>query len=208
MRFSLIPQEHKFFELFEEDGRNLVRAAEKFHSLLHNWEGVEEKVQELEELEHEGDAITHRIMARLHSTFITPFDREDIAQLAHALDDILDLIQGVADTMVIYRVDAPTPRARELAAIILAAVREVEKAVQLLRHRAHLKELLVSCVELNRLENAADEVLKEALGELFQDGTDLVRLIKWRELYEHMENATDRCEDVANILEGIALKHA
>ena len=208
MRFSLIPREPKFFDLFEEGAHNLVEAGEAFSDLMQHWHEVEEKVSKLEELEHKGDSITHRIMALLHSTFVTPFDREDIALLTNALDDILDLIHGAADTMLIYRVQEPTQRARELAEIIHDGVVEVERAVKYLRHRGQLKQMLVSCVELNRLENAADEVLKQALGELFQDSSDMVRVIKWRELYEHMEDATDRCEDVANILEGIALKHA
>lgn len=208
MKFSLIPREQKFFDLFEEGAHNLVEAGETFSDLLHHWHEVEEKVSKLEDLEHKGDSITHRIMALLHSTFVTPFDREDIALLTNAMDDIVDLIHGAADTMLIYRVQAPTQRARELAEIIRDGVVEVERAVKYLRHRGQLKQMLVSCVELNRLENAADEVLKQALGELFQDSSDMVQVIKWRELYEHMEDATDRCEDVANILEGIVLKHA
>ena len=206
MRF--IPREEKFFDLFEEGAHNLVEAGEAFADLVENWDNVVEKVSKLEELEHKGDSITHRIMALLHSTFVTPFDREDIALLTNAIDDVLDLIHGAADTMLIYRVQAPTQRARELAEITHEAVHEVERAVKHLRHRGQLKQMLVSCVELNRLENAADEVLKQALGELFQDASDMVKVIKWRELYEHMEDATDRCEDVANILEGIVLKHA
>jgi hypothetical protein len=208
LRFSLIPREQKFFDLFEEGAHNLVEAGEVFTDLVENWDDVVEKVSKLEELEHKGDNITHRIMALLHSTFVTPFDREDIALLTNAIDDILDLIHGAADTMLIYRVQAPTQRAKELAEITHEAVHEVERAVKYLRHRGQLKQMLVSCVELNRLENAADEVLKQALGELFQDSSDMVKVIKWRELYEHMEDATDRCEDVANILEGIVLKHA
>ncbi|MBU2009017.1 MAG: DUF47 family protein [Chloroflexi bacterium] len=208
MKFSLIPREQKFFDLFEEGAHNLVEAGEVFTDLVENWENVEEKVSKLEELEHKGDSITHRITALLHSTFVTPFDREDIALLTNAIDDVLDLIHGAADTMLIYRVQAPTQRAKELAEIIRDGVAEVERAVKYLRHRGQLKLMLVSCVELNRLENAADEVLKQALGELFQDASDMVQVIKWRELYEHMEDATDRCEDVANILEGIVLKHA
>ena len=207
MKFSLIPREQKFFDLFEEGAHNLVEAGEAFADLVENWDNVVEKVSKLEELEHKGDSITHRIMALLHSTFVTPFDREDIALLTNAIDDVLDLIHGAADTMLIYRVQAPTQRARELAEIIREGVAEVERAVKYLRHRGQLKQMLVSCVELNRLENAADEVLKQALGELFQDSSDMVQVIKWRELYEHMEDATDRCEDVANILEGIVLKH-
>ena len=208
MRFSLIPREQKFFDLFEEDAHNLVEAGEVFTDLVDNWDDVAGKASKLEDLEHKGDSITHRIMALLHSTFVTPFDREDIALLTNTMDDILDLIHGAADTMLIYRVQEPTQRAKELAEITHEAVHEVERAVKYLRHRGQLKQMLVSCVELNRLENAADEVTKQALGELFQDSTDLIHILKWRELYEHMEDATDRCEDVANILEGIALKHA
>lgn len=203
-----IPREEKFFDLFERAAHNIVKAALGLKEMLDNWENVGIKVAEITELEHEGDAITHQIAALLHRTFVTPFDREDIATLAHTMDDIIDFIHAAADALLIYKIDAPTQRSRELAEVIVKAVMEVERVIPLLRHRSDLKKIPEHCVELNRLENAADKIFRSALGELFDDGKDTAYIIKWREIYEHMESATDRCEDVANVLEGVALKHA
>lgn len=208
MKLSLMPRERKFFDLFEEDARNAVKAAQLLEDLVTHWENVEAKVSQITDVEHQGDEITHRIMAELHSTFVTPIDREDIAALSHAIDDIVDFIQAAADAMLVYKVAAPTLRARELAAIIVQAATELEKAVPDLRKPGNLKEVLTHCVELNRLENAADKVYRSALGELFSDKVDVIEVIKWREIYNHMETATDRAEDVANVLEGVALKYA
>ena len=208
MRFPFLPREEKFFDLFQESAQNLVEAAELLVKLMENWEGVEEKVRQITELEHKGDSITHQVMAQLHRTFVTPLDREDIAMLAHCLDDVMDFIQAAADAMLVYRIDHPTQRAKELANIIIESATELGKAISDLRHHHQLKQILVRCVELNRLENEADRVLRAALAELFQDTTDIAQIIKWREIYEHLESATDRCEDVANVLEGVVLKNA
>jgi len=207
-KFSFIPREEKFFNLFQQSAQNMVKVAQVLKVLVDSWENVEERVDEIDVLEHQGDTFTHQIVAQLHRTFVTPFDREDIALLAHTLDDVVDFIHTASDTMLIYRVDRPNQRARELAAIIVEGVVEVEKAINLLRDRAHLQLILPLCVEINRLENKADRVYRLALAELFDNTTDISNIIKWREIYEHMESATDRCEDVANVLEGVALKHA
>ena len=208
MKFSLIPKERKFFDLFEDDARNAAKAAQLLDDLVNHWENVEAKISQINDAEHQGDEITHRIMSELHSTFITPLDREDIAALSHAIDDIVDFIQAAADAMLVYKVKAPTQRARELAAIIVQGAAELEKAIPYLRRPGDPKEMRDHCVELNRLENAADRVYRAALGELFSDNIDVVEVIKWREIYGHMESATDRAEDVANVLEGVALKNA
>jgi len=206
-KFPFIPREEKFFDLFEQGTQNMVKAARKLKELVDAWENVEGKVGEITRLEHEGDTITHQIMAQLHRTFVTPFDREDIALLAHVLDDVTDFIHAAADAMLLYKVDSPSQRARELADIIVQAAAEVERAMPQLRHHAELKQILPRCVEINRLENMADRVFRSAMAELFDDSTDFAYVIKWRQIYEHMEEATDRCEDVANVLEGVALKH-
>jgi predicted phosphate transport protein (TIGR00153 family) len=169
---------------------------------------VPESVAEITDLEHQGDLITHQIIAQLHRTFVTPFDREDIARLAQSLDDVTDFIHAAADSMFIYKVDCTTPRAIELADIIVQAAVEVERVMPQLRQRSKLIQILPRCIEINRLENMADRVFRAAMGELFDDGIDIASVIKWREIYEYMESATDRCEDVANVLEGVALKHA
>ncbi len=207
-KFPFIPREEKFFDLFEQSARNMVKTAQGLKELLDSWENVAIKVAGITELEHEGDSITHQIVAQLHRTFVTPFDREDIALLSHVMDDVTDFIHAAADAMLIYKIDQPTKRAQELADIIVQAAAEIERAMPLLRHRSELKKVLEHCVELNRLENMADKIFRSALGELFDDTKDTAYIIKWREIYEHMESATDRCEDVANVLEGVALKHA
>ncbi len=206
-KFPFIPREEKFFELFEESAHNAVKTAHSLKNLLDTWQNVEIMIGEITELEHEGDRITHQIMKELNRTFVTPFDREDIASLAHSLDDVTDFIHAAADAMLIYKIDQPTQRAKELAETIVQAAAEIERAVPQLRHRAQLKQVLERCVEINRLENVADKVFRAAMAELFDDSKDLAHVIKWREIYEHMESATDRCEDVANVLEGVAIKH-
>jgi len=207
-RFPFIPREQKFFDLFEESAHNMVKAAQVLKGMVDTWEDIRKSVDEITDLEHEGDTITHQIMAQLNRTFVTPFDREDIAALAHTLDDVIDFIYAAATRMFIYKIDRPTSRAKELADIIVQAAAEVERAIPQLRHRAELEKVLPRCVEINRLENVADEVFRSALAELFDDTTDMAQIIKWREIYEHLESATDRCEDVSNVLEGVALKYA
>ena len=207
-RFPFIPREQKFFDLFEQSAHNMVKTAQVLKGMVDTWENVKKSVDEITDLEHEGDAIIHQIMAQLNRTFVTPFDREDIAMLAHTLDDVTDFIFAAATRMFIYKIDHSTPRAKELADIIVQAALEVERAIPQLRHRAELEKILPRCVEINRLENVADEVFRSAQAELFDNTTDMAHIIKWREIYEYMESATDRCEDVSNVLEGVALKYA
>jgi len=207
-KFSLVPREGRFFILFEESAKNAAAVAQQLKDLLYYWNDVEKDVQKIIEMEHKGDAVTHEIIALVHRTFVTPFDREDIASLAHSLDDIVDFIESSADAMNLYKIESPTQRAKELADIIVQTTIEVQGAISELRQRIDLKQILKRCVEINRLENMADKVYREALAELFKDSKDIPYIIKWREIYEYMENATDRCEDVANALEGVALKYA
>ena len=207
-RFRVIPRETKFYDLFEKSAGNLVVAAGKLVDLFDNYEGVEAKVKRIKKLEHEGDTITHDIMQSLHRTFVTPIDREDIARLANSMDDVMDFIEAAARTAFLYRIGQPTERARELASIILKVTYKLNEVMPLLRRRDQFKQLLEECVEINRLENEADDVHHAALAELFDNTRDVREIIKWREIYEHMESATDRGEDVANALEAVVLKHA
>ena len=207
-RFPFMPREQKFFDLFEDCTKNIVKSARALKEMIDTWQFIDSHVAEITELEHEGDSIAHQMISLLHRTFVTPFDREDIALLAHTMDDIVDYIHATADAMFIYKIPSPTQRAKELADIILQGAIEVEKAVKGLRHKSEFKQILVHCVEINRLENMADRVYRAAIGELFDDTTNIAQIIKWREIYEHMESATDRCEDVADALEGVALKNA
>jgi predicted phosphate transport protein (TIGR00153 family) len=172
---------------------------------------VESKVRHIKDVEHDGDEITHRIISRLHATFVTPIDREDIAQLAQRLDDVIDLIEEVAAHMLIYEVKRPSERAQELADILVKTTSEVSEAIPMLRRRDKLNNIPKHCIEINRLENEADTVVRSALAELFHDQvelSDVIRWMKWREIYDHMETATDCCEDIANILEGVMIKRA
>jgi predicted phosphate transport protein (TIGR00153 family) len=208
VKFSFMPKEKKFAVLFEQSAHNAVKIAHQLKDMVCTWENIEERLGIITDLEHEGDAATHQIMAELHRSFITPFDREDIALLAHSLDEVTDFIHSSADMMILYKVGQPTGRARELADIIVQTTIEVEKAVSEIHSHLKREELLKRCMEINRLENEGDSVYRAALAELFSDSTDTASLIKWREIYEHMETAIDRCEDIANVLEGVALKYA
>jgi len=207
-KFLLTPRDTKFYDLFEQDTANLVVAAEKLINFFENYEDVEAKAKEMKGLETQGDTITHQIVQRLHRTFVTPIDREDIALLAHSLDDIMDFIEAAARTAFLYHVEQPTERARELARIVLRMAYKLNEVLPRLRHRDQFEQILTECVEINSLENEADDVHHDAMAELFDGSGDACEIIKWREIYQHLEDATDCGEDVANILEGIVLKNA
>jgi len=207
-QFSFLPREEKFYQLFEQMAQTIVMAAKEFQKLVDNWEDVDTTVNRITEIEHEADTTTHQIMYQLNRTFVTPFDREDIALLAHSMDDVIDLIQAAADTMLLYKVKAPGQRAKELAENIVQITSEVQNAIPQLKQRGDVPKMLKFCVEINRLENIADKIFRAALTELFEDTADIADVIKWREIYHQMEAATDRCEDVADILEGVTLKYA
>jgi len=208
VKFSLMPRGNIFFELYQESAANMVRTANQMKEMVDSWENVAQNAEKIEEYEHIGDNTTHKIIALLHRTFVTPFDREDMALLAHSLDDVVDLIHAAAVAMHIYKIDTPKEGVRDLATIIVTATKEVEVALKQLRNRPKLKQVLEHCIEINRLENAADKVFRSAMAELFDNCANTADIIKWREILEHLESATDRCEDVANVLEGVALKHA
>jgi predicted phosphate transport protein (TIGR00153 family) len=208
VKLSFIPQDIKFFALFEESAHNATEVAIKLKELLYDWTNVEDKIAVIADLEHKGDNVTHHIADQLHRTFVTPFDREDIAMLSHTLDDVTDFIHSAADAMLLYRITEPTQRAKELADVIVEITVEVERAVAILNKKLDQREMLKHCVEINRLENVADRIYRAALAELFANSTDVVYIMKWREIYEHMETSTDRCEDVANVLEGVAIKYS
>ncbi len=208
LTFSLLPKEKKFFVLFDQSAENAVKIAHQLKDLMSIWENVRERVGVITDLEHQGDAITHQIMAQLNRSFVTPFDREDIVQLAHSLDEVTDLIQAAADAMLLYQVERPTSRALEMADIVFQATAEVERAIAEIHGHIDREQLLKRSMEINRLENVSDGIYRAAIAELFADPTDMVTKIKWREIYKHMETAVDRCEDVADVLEGVALKYA
>ena len=207
-RFPFFPRDMGFYDLFEQETSNLVIAAEKLVDFFDNYENVEEKAKQLKDLEHKGDIITHEIIQRLHRTFVTPIDREDITLLAHSLDDIMDFIEAAGRTARLYNIAQPTERAQELARIVAKMAYKLNEVMPRLRRRDQFRWILKQCVEINTLENEADDVQHAALAELFEVcHLNACEVIKWREIYEHLENATDRGEDVANVLEGIVLKN-
>jgi len=205
-RISFVPKEGKFFDLFEESARNVVKTANCFAEMVDKWDDVPARARQVKELEHDGDEITHRIVALLNSTFITPIDREDISHLTEHLDDVADCIEDAAACMALYEVVAPTKRTHDLANIIVKISNELSAAMPLIRNRKDLSKLPDHCIEINRLENEADAVFRAALAELFKEKIDIADVIKWREIYHYMESATDCCEDIANVLEGIMIK--
>ncbi len=203
--FRLIPKEEKFFDLFESSAANINEGGRLLVDLMEDFTQVEQKARRIKEIEHQGDMLTHDIIRKLNQTFITPIDREDIYSLASSLDDVLDFIEAVADRMVIYKIDKPTSEAKKLAGIIHQSTDEIVKAIRLLRT---LKKIYEHCVEINRLENEADRINRDAIARLFDEVRDPTAIIKWKEIYEFLEEATDRCEDVANVIERIALKNS
>lgn len=207
-RFVINPRDTAFYDLFEQSAANLVTAAEELVDLFDNYKDVEAKAKRLKELEHHGDEITHQIIQKVNLTFVTPMDREDIALLAHTLDSVMDFIEAAGRTAFLYRISQPTERARQLTAVVARLAHTLNEVLPCLRHRKQFNQILKHCVEINRLENEADDIHHAAMVELFDKSQDACEIIKWRELYQHMEEATDRGEDVADILEGIVLKNA
>jgi len=200
-----IPRETKFFELFENIASNVTEGARVLHQILQTFENVEAGVQRIKEIEHRGDDMTHAVMTKLNQTFITPFDREDIHRLASSLDDVLDFVNAAGQRLVLYKIRrAPSPAA-ELAGLIVRQSEELTKAVSLLEKNKHVLE---HCVEINRLEDEADSVCREAIANLFENEKDPIELIKMKELFEVLEMATDKAEDAANVLEAVVLKSA
>ena len=204
--FRLIPREVRFYDLFEKQSEHIIAAARLLHELVHNFSDARAKAAAIKEVEHQGDSITHEIVKRLNTTFITPIDREDIHALATRLDDVLDYIEASAERLVVYRIKEPTSACRAMAEVIVMTCAAMDRAIKCLRTMdAGFHE---HAVEVNRLENAADNLLRDSLAALFDEQGDPIEVIKWKEIYETMEIVTDRCEDVANVIEGIILKMA
>lgn len=204
--FGLIPKEEKFFEMFQEMGQIIVSGAERLKSMMDDYGNPAEGQRAVKDIEHQGDIQKHKIIRMLNTTFITPLDREDIYGLATALDSILNLIDASAQRFVMYRVEQPTTEAKELAFIIVRCCHTLSSALNHLGKRHD--DIHEQCVELNALENEADNVCREAISRLFDEETDPIQLIKWKEIYEILERTTDRCEDAANILESVVVKNA
>ena len=203
--FGLIPKEEAFFEMFKKAAHNMIEGSRLLKEMMEHFQDPVHQAKRIKDVEHVGDGITHDIALRLNQTFITPIDREDIHDLASALDDILDVTEAIADRFVIYKIGMPTDTALRLADILYQASVAVGCGVDRLgmTHSA-----VTECAVLvNSLENEADRLSRDAISALFEKETEPIAVIKWKEIYENFEAGTDRCEDVANILERIALKH-
>jgi predicted phosphate transport protein (TIGR00153 family) len=205
-----VPKDKNFFPLFEQSSSNLIVMAEALKKAV-NLKNPEDRLvyfKEIESLEHVGDEITHQIYLELSKNFITPFDREDIHQLATAIDDVADYIHGSANRMLLYRVDNITEPIQKLADLILQACTDLDKAIRELRNLKNIRAIADSCVRINSIENQADYVFDRAVGDLFAHEKDAVQLIKYKEVLAALETATDMCEDAANVLESILVKNA
>jgi len=205
-----VPKDRKFFPLFEQASANLIKLGEALIELVNT--NDENKKQELnkliEDLEHRGDELTHQIYLELGKNFITPFDREDIHALASAIDDIADFIHGSANRMQLYNVKIMTPPIKKLAELILQGCQDVDKAVGELKNLKNIRVITDSCVRINSMENQADYIFDNAVGELFEHEKDAITLIKYKEVLAALETATDKCEDAANVMETILVKNA
>jgi predicted phosphate transport protein (TIGR00153 family) len=207
MAFTLLPKDTSFFDLFDQLAAKVLDAARALEEMLQRWDRLEERAHAVKDIEHECDAITHRTFDKLNSTFITPLEREDIHQLASRLDDIVDHIDSTASRLVIYGVKKPTDEAKLLAQVLTRTCVEVQRAVSGLRNLKDPALLSRTSVEINRLENESDDILRLALKRLFERQNDVLEVIKLKEIYEKLESAVDRCEDVANVIQAVVLRH-
>ena len=204
----LMPREGRFFELFNEHAEQVVQGSRELAALMASGDDLERRAHNIESIEKRADRITRSTIELLHKTFITPIDRDDIHQLISKMDDILDLIEDAAQLMFLYDVRVPTPEAKKLADICVVCCEKMQSAVKLLSSMENAAAIMAICNEIDRLESDADHVMRAAIARLFRDEPDVRELIKLRTVYEHLETVTDRCEDVANIIEGIVLENS
>ena len=200
-----MPRDGDFFVLFQRQAENIVAGAHAFTSMLEHYTGVPEQVQHIKAIEHNGDEITHLIFRKLNQTFITPFDREDIHQLCSTMDDVIDLIDAAASRFVLYRVDSLRAGTIELAKVLAAATIELKAAIHAMESP---DKALQHVIEINRFENESDRICRTLIAQLFEEEKDSVQIIKWKEIFEVIETAVDKCEDVANVIEGVIIKSA
>jgi hypothetical protein len=206
-KFQFLPAETKFYEWFEKATSNLLEAAEALQDLLDNYVQVESKVARITELEHRGDFIVHEVMHLLINTLIIPLDSEDIERLISALDDSLDKIEATAVRMLIFRIEAPTEKARQLGHLIRSGASELHMAMPNLREKKNFRLVTEHIKEINTIENNGDRILREALVEIVAKKDDIFNLIRWKEIYEMLEETTDTMEDVADVLQRVVIKN-
>ena len=209
MLAKLFPSQGKaFFDFFEQHAQLTIEAAKLLHKMLSEPGDLGTQARRIKEVEHEGDHVTHRAVETLHKTFVTPFDRGDIHRLISRLDDVLDLVDATAERVWLYNLGEPDSDAVQLSEVLVHAVIQVRRAMACLRNMKDRNALLRICMEINRYENEGDTLLRAGLARLFSGNRDPVSIIKWKDVYEFLENAIDRCEDVANVLEGVALEYS
>ena len=202
---QLIPRDGKFYDLFNEQAQNIYEAAQVLVILFRDFKEVDKRVAEIKVAEHKGDQLTRSVMTKLNQTFITPFDREDIHALSSALDDVMDLVDAAATRLITYKVKFVTPGALQLADVILRGAEILVKAISELKRP---QNILKYCEQLNQIEEESDRIKGECIARLFEDSTLPIEIIKWKEIYEVLEAATDKCEDVSDVLAAVALKSA
>jgi predicted phosphate transport protein (TIGR00153 family) len=203
--FRLIPREERFFDLFVQDAANVLDGARQLEAMLRTFDNPDKAAKKIRETEHRGDEISHDIGRRLEQSFVTPFDREEIHALISGLDDILDLIEEVADTFVLYNVGAPTKTSIKQAALVVQCCETLHEALSNLRG---FKDLDRFVIEVHRLENEGDRLARSAIADLFDDGAKAMEVLKWKDIYSLLEDTIDKCEDVAQMIERIVVKHA
>lgn len=203
-----VPREAKFFEMFRDSANVIVEGATELTAMIDDLSRCEIRAKKIKEIEHKADKITHLAIESLHKTFITPLDRDDLYRLVNKMDDIMDYIDAASQRFHLYDIRTVTPEVRELGVIILRSVELVSKAVTGLENMKNSTEVIRNCIELNRLENEADHVMRSGMAKLFREDIGFKDLIKLKEILELLESVTDRCKDVANIVEGIVLDHA
>jgi uncharacterized protein len=206
--FSLIPKEQVFFDLFEQAAKNVHDGALALADLLEDFRDIPGKAKKVKDIEHAGDKITHTTIEKLNKTFITPLEREDIHELICRLDDILDLIDTAVNRIMLYKIEKPTEDAKALGKVLVHATQIITELIPQLRNLKRTDALIQQCIAIHTQENEGDRIEQHALAALFENNHDATTIIKWKDIYEDLEEATDRCEDVANVIEGIVLKNA
>ena len=204
----LLPHDASFFGFFEQQGKKTVEGCRAFLEMVEEANNLQSHAQRVKQIEHECDEITHAVVEQLHKTFITPIDRNDIYRLITKMDDIMDFVEAAADRLALYEIPTMTKEVGELARCLVSSAEHVLGAVTSIRDLKRPNGILEHCIEINRLENVADQLLRSALARLFREEKDPIAVIKWKEIYETLETATDRCEDVANIIEGVVLENS
>jgi predicted phosphate transport protein (TIGR00153 family) len=203
-----LPKETSFFDFFEQHAALTIEGTKEFLSLASTGANISAKAKRISDIEHETDVITHRCVEALHKTFITPIERDDIHRFITKMDDIMDFVEAAAERIELYDLTVMPPDLRDMADCLHRAAVELEQATRAMRNLKDPQRILKLCVDINRLENEADGILRRAVARLFKEERDPIMVIKWKEIYENVENASDRCEDVANIIEGVVLEHA